>query len=83
MKGVLLMLLGALFAVIGVYFLYSGFILPTSVPNPAAVPGMEQVANLELMHIQTMNFLTGVGALIISALFWVGAAIVGSINPDA
>lgn len=63
----------ALFAIASAYFLYSGFTLETAIDG---------TANLQLMHIQSMNFATGIGAGIISAVLAVGGAIVGAINPS-
>lgn len=56
-----------LFGFVAAYFLYSGFTLGTSVET-----GGQAMANLELMHIQSLNFATGIGSAIISAIF--GAA---------
>jgi uncharacterized membrane protein len=49
-----------LFAIVAAYFLFSGFTLETT---------FEGQANLQLMHIQSLNFMTGIGAAIISAIF--------------
>lgn len=62
---------GVIFAIIATYFLYSGFTLETTIGD---------TANLQLMHIQSLNFATGIGAAIISAILAVGSAIVGTIT---
>jgi uncharacterized membrane protein YfcA len=67
-------ILSALFAIVCVYFLWSGFSLETTI---------DDTANLQLMHSQSLNFATGIGAGIISAILAIGAAIVGAINPEA
>jgi hypothetical protein len=58
---------------VAAYFLYSASIVPTSI---------DSTANLELMHIQSVQFAIGIGAAVISAVLAVGAAIVGAIRPD-
>lgn len=60
-----------LFAIVSAYFLYSGFTLDTAIDG---------TANLQLMHIQSMNFATGIGAAIIAAILAVGSAIVGAVS---
>lgn len=64
-----------IFAIVAAYFLYSGFTLATSV----TIEG-QAVANLELMHIQSMNFATGIGAAIIAAVLLAASAIIGAIR---
>ena len=66
------------FALIAAYFIYSAVTLPTSLE----IEG-ELVANLELMHAQSINMAEGIGAAIVSAIFTVGAAIVGALRPDS
>lgn len=61
----------AIFAIAAAYFLWSGFTLATDIDG---------TANLQLMHIQSMNFATGIGAAVVSAVLAVGSAIVGTIN---
>lgn len=63
------------FAIVAAYFLYSGFALDTNV----TIEG-QAVANFQMMHIQSINFATGIGAGIIAAVLLVGAAIVGAIT---
>lgn len=60
------------FTIIAAYFLYSGFTLATDIPNP---DGFGTVANLQLMHIQSLNFATGIGSAIIAAILLVGSRI--------
>lgn len=64
-KGALLAF-GVAFWAVAAYFIYSGMILPTN-------DGM--VANLEAMHIQSLNFATGIGAAIVAAIFTSAAAL--------
>jgi uncharacterized membrane protein len=59
-----------LFAAVAAYFLYSGFTLDTTI----AAEG-QTIANLELMHIQSLNFATGIGAAIIAAIFGAASAL--------
>jgi hypothetical protein len=61
----------ALFAFVAAYFLWSGFTLVTD---------FDGTANLQLMHIQSLNFATGIGSAIVSAILAVGSAIVGTIT---
>lgn len=64
-----------IFAAVAAYFLYSGFTLATNI----TIEG-QAVANLELMHIQSMNFATGIGAAIIAAVLLAASAIIGAIR---
>jgi hypothetical protein len=73
-------LASAIFAVIAAYFLYSGFSLETTVASAGTPVGFDGVANLQLMHIQSLNFATGIGAAVVSAVLLIGAAIVGAIE---
>jgi hypothetical protein len=66
--------ISVLFAIAAAYFLWSGFSLDTSIDG---------TANLQLMHIQAMNFATGIGAAIVSAILAIGASIVGAIKPSS
>lgn len=59
----------ALFLVIAVYFLYSGFTVTTHIPQPH---DGDAIANLELMHIQSLNFMTGIGSAIVAAVLSLG-----------
>lgn len=59
-----------LFAVIAAHFIYVAFSLETTVPTEAG-----DIANLQLMQIQSANLSIGIGAAIISAIFAVGAAL--------
>ena len=68
-----------IFALVAAYFFYSGYTLPTSVNQD----GQGYVANLELMHIQSINFATAIGASVIAAILAVGASIVSAINSRA
>lgn len=58
-----------LFALVAAYFLASGFMMATDMPS---LDGSGSVANLQLMHIQSINFATGIGAAIISAILSLG-----------
>jgi hypothetical protein len=62
---------GVVFAIIATYFLFSGITLETTIGD---------TANLQLMHIQSMNIATGIGSAIISSILTVGAAIVGTVK---
>ena len=64
-----------LFAIVAAYFLYSGFSTPTTI----TVEGND-IANLQLMHIQMLNISIGIGAAVVSAILATGAAIVGAIK---
>lgn len=64
-----------LFWLAAAYFLYSGFTTPTLVETEAG-----EVANLQMLQIQALNFWLGIGSAVIAALFAVGAAIVGALN---
>lgn len=59
----------ALFWVVCAWFIFIAFRGPMTVPM-----GADQVANLQLMHIQSMNTIIGVGAGIVGAIFAVAAA---------
>lgn len=61
---------------VAAYFLYSGFTLETSITENGAA-----VANFQLMHIQSLNFMTGIGAAIISAIFGAASALAPN-SPD-
>ena len=80
-SAAVLMTVGTIFLVVSVYFFYSAFLVPTTVPNPYPSPGLEQVSNLQLMHIQSSNFLLAVGAAIVSSIFLCSSAIVAALHP--
>jgi hypothetical protein len=61
------------FSIAAAYFLYSGFATPTAI---------DEVSNLQLMHIQTINVSIGIACAIIASLFAVGASIVGAVRPE-
>lgn len=63
-KEVVLALFGTIFAVIAVWFIYVGLGIDPTAPA--------------LMHIQLLDILIGVGAAVVSTLFWIGAAIVSA-----
>ena len=63
-----------LFALVAGYFLYSGLTLDTSVSTGDG----GTVANLQLMHVQTMQIGLGIGATVVASIFAVGAAVVSS-----
>ena len=66
-----------MFGLIAAYFISSAIQTPTSIYS-----GGGYVANLELMHMQSLNMAQGIGAAIVSAILVVGAAIVSAIRPD-
>lgn len=69
---------GAVLAGIGAaYFVFSGYALDTTISTAAG-----DMANLQLMHVQSINFAAGIGLAIIAALLFVGAAIVEALRPD-
>ena len=71
---------GTIFSLVSAYFLYVAFGIETTVVQPGAVQGFDGVANLQLMHLQSLNLEIGIGAAIVAAIFFVGAAIVGAIG---
>lgn len=79
-----LALFGILFGAASGYMILSGFqvSIVVAVPNASAYlpPGMDGVANLGAMHIQAMDFLLGIGAAIVAAVFFGAATIVNSIE---
>lgn len=78
-SGIGLLIFGAIFWVCAAYFIYCGFITPTTVPNPA---GGEEVANLQAMHVQGLNFQLGIGAAVLATIFTCTSAIVAKLGPD-
>jgi hypothetical protein len=64
-----------LFAIAAAFFLYSGLSMPTTIHD-----GTSEVANLQLMHTQSLNIAIAIGAAIVSAILAVGSAIVGAIS---
>lgn len=64
-----------IFAMVAGWFLYAGWTLEVAVTTEAG-----EVANLQLMHIQAVNFAIGIGAAIVSAILAVGSAIVAAIG---
>lgn len=65
----------SLFALVAAYFLYSGFALDTNV----TIEG-QTIANLQMMHIQSLNFATGIGAAVIAAVLLAASAIIAAIR---
>jgi TRAP-type uncharacterized transport system substrate-binding protein len=63
------------FALVATYFLYDGFLVQVVVPTTGG-----DVANLQLMHVQSLDISLGIGATVVSAIFAIGAAIVGQIR---
>jgi len=57
---------GAIFLIVGGCLIFWGFTSPT--------------ANLELMHIQSMELMLGIGAGIVSAILIVGGSIIEALN---
>lgn len=73
-----LALTSVLFALLAAYSLWSGLSADTAVPTDQG-----EIANLQLMQIQSANIAIGIGSAVISAIFAVGAAIVGALcRPD-
>ena len=65
------------FALIAIYFVVSAGLISTTVQTDAG-----PVANLELMHAQSLNMAEGIGAAVISAILAIGAAIVAALQRD-
>lgn len=63
-------LISLTFMLIAAFFLYGGLNMETTVNTDAG-----DVANFQLMQIQSLNIALGIGAAIIAALFAVGAAL--------
>lgn len=74
-----LRLTAAIFTVVAAYFFYSGYAIETTIVTPG-VEGFDGIANLQLMHVQSLNFATAIGAAIIAAILAVGSAIVAAID---
>lgn len=72
-----LYLVGALAAVIAGYFGFCGFSMDTAV---ASGPAGETVANLQLMHIQALNFALAIGAGIMACILIGAGAVVEAIR---
>jgi hypothetical protein len=82
MKEVGLLLLGLAFGCMAAYFGYAGLTMDTTVPSADIAAG-EGVANLQLMHVQMLDIVISVGAAIVSAIFFVGGAVVAELAPSA
>lgn len=77
----LLSSIGGVFAVIAGLLLFGGFRMETTVQGPDTPAGFQGVANLQLMHIQSVNFQIAIGSAIIAALFFCAAAITSRLPP--
>ena len=64
-----------LFAVVAGWFFYAGLSIPVAVATEAG-----DVANLQLMQIQSTNIAIGIGAAVIAAILATGSAVVGVIR---
>lgn len=64
------------FGLAAFWFLFWGFTMNTTV-NP---DGLGDVANLQMMHVQSLNFAVGIGAAVMSAIFFAGSVIVGALR---
>lgn len=71
---------GAIFGVIGGYFIWIACTMETTVTGGAAPAGFDGIANLQLMHIQAMNLHIGLGSAAVAAIFIIGGAIVSAIK---
>ena len=71
---------GSLMWVIAAYLIYIGLQSETTVPTQDAPAGFEGVVNVQLVHIQAMNFHLGIGAAIVGAILIGAAAIVSAIG---
>lgn len=64
-----------IFGAIGAYFISTAYGQPVTVDVNGQV-----IANLQLMHTQSLGMMIGLGAGLVSALFIVGALIVGGLE---
>lgn len=64
-----------LFAILAAYQIYSGLSAPMAFPTEQG-----EVANLQMIHLRSMNLDIGIAAAIISAILAVGSAIAGAIT---
>lgn len=67
---------GSLMWLAAVYFFYDGMVTPMTVTTEAG-----EVANLQLMHIQSANFLIAVGLAISGTVALCTSAILASMPP--
>lgn len=62
--------------VVAAYFFWTAFHRETTVFTPDAVGNFTNVANLQLMHIQAVEFAIAIGATIVGAIFQATASII-------
>lgn len=66
---------GILSALVAAYFIHAAFTMETTVVTAEAPTGFDGVANLQLMHFQMLQMLTGTGSAIVSAVLIVGGEV--------
>jgi hypothetical protein len=73
---------GVLFWLVAIYFFVSGAGMPTTVPNPYPMDGMGEVANLQLLQIQLLNWMTAIGAALVGTIFLCTSAIIAVLDRE-
>ncbi len=79
----ILIFFGLVFAAIGAWFVYVTLQMDVTVANP--VPSADfpaRIVNAQLVQVQLVDCLFGVGAALIAALFLAAAAIVSAVQPQ-
>ena len=71
---------GTVFVIVAGYFIWIALGIETTVVSAGVPEGFDGVANLQLMHIQGLNLQIGLGAGVVAAILFVGAAIVDAID---
>lgn len=67
--------LAAVFVIVAAWFIYVGVSADVTVATEAG-----EMANLQLMHIQSTNIAIGIGSAVVAAILLVGSAIIGAIR---
>lgn len=68
------------------WFMFAGFSVETTLPSndpTIGALGVQGISNLQLMHIQLLDFVTGLVAGLASAVLFAGAAIVAAVQDRA
>lgn len=64
-------------AIIAGYFIWIALNMDITVANPDGIP--QRVVNIELQHINQIDFMLGIGAAVVSSIFYSASAIVSAI----
>jgi hypothetical protein len=75
MRGTGLAGFSILFAIVAGAFLFIGYSRETTVFTDGG-----EIANLQMLHLQSLDFAIAIGAAVISAILAIGSAIVAAIN---